>query len=215
VEEDLLAAMGQRMAGVVYSMQYRCYKLWKFDSFTLILAGIGTGTLEPVLWETLTTGVVRRIVLIGTAGLVRDGAPCMGRAMPVGEAYSCGTGVDADAGEAPLRPRWPGLEGMRTCSIASSDFFYGYSDRVLDGTFRACQGAFRERYMRIKPLADLIDMEVAGFYYLAPHFAPEGRLDYLAIKGSSNALGKGEEMNGFAQSVMDDCVEQAFALLGA
>ena len=215
VEEDLLRAFRFVEGTPSRVRQYRCYKFWRHEKFTLILAGIGTGAMEPLLWEILTTGVVRKIVLIGTAGAVTGAAPSMGGALPIGEAFSCGTGIDGEVGLEPLRPRWSLPQGAHTCSIASSDFFYGYSDRVLDGSFKACQGPFRERYLQIRDRADMIDMEVASFYYFCPRFDLTGKLEYLAVKGASNALGKGDEMNHFAGSVMDDCVRQAVALLGA
>jgi len=31
--------------------EYRCYRFWKFAEFTLIWTGIGTGCLEPLLFE--------------------------------------------------------------------------------------------------------------------------------------------------------------------
>ena len=213
VEADLLRAFRDHSEKPVLVQQYRCYKFWKYADFTLILAGIGTGTLEPLLWEILTPGIVRKIVLIGTAGAVGADAPAMGGALPIGEAFSCGTGIDAEVGLEPLCPRWNLPAGTKTCSIASSDFFYGYSDRVLDGSFRACQGPFKTRYLQIRDRAALIDMEVAGFYYFCPRFDPTGKLEFLAVKGSSNALGKGEEMNQFAVPVMDDCARQAMELL--
>jgi hypothetical protein len=61
----------------------------------------------------------------------------------------------------------------------------------------------------------MIDMEVASFYYFSPRFDPTGKLEYLAVKGASNALGKGDEMNRFAGEVMDHCARQAVALIGA
>jgi len=213
VEDDLMDAMRPWPEAPVFVQQYRCYKVWKYPSLTLILAGIGTGTLEPLLWEILTPGIIRRIILIGTAGAVTAKAPTMGRALPIARAWSCGTGIDAEVGMEPVGPRWHLPSGTATCGIASSDFFYGYSDRVLDGSFRACQGPFRERYLKIRDRADLIDMEVVSFYYFCPHFDPSRELRYLAIKGSSNALGKGEEMNTYAADVMRSCARQAMDLL--
>lgn len=214
VEDELMHAFRNVREKPEFIRQYRCYKVWKYPSFTLILAGIGTGTLEPLLWEILRPGLVKRLILIGTAGCVLPDAPAMGRALPISRAWPCGTGIDAEVGLEPLMPNWSLPEGAASCGIASSDFFYGYSDRVLDGTFAACQGPFRQRYLAVKAMADLIDMEVAPFYYFAPRFDTGGALEYLAIKGSSNALGKGEEMNGYSASVMDDCARQALELLG-
>ncbi len=214
VEDELLHAFRNVPEKPLHSRQYRCYRLWKYPSFTLILSGIGSGCVEPLLWEILSPGLIRQIVLIGTAGCVRPAAPALGRALPIHAAWSCGTGIDGEHGLEPLTPRWPLPEGSATCSIASSDFFYGYSDRVLDGRFAACQGPFRERYLKVRDLADLIDMEVAQFYYFAPRFDRTGSLSYLAIKGSSNLIGLGEQMNHYAAGVMDDCAAQAFSLMG-
>lgn len=213
VEADLLHAFRHLKVHPVREGQYRCYKYWKYADFTLILAGIGIGTLEPLLWEVLTPGVIKKIVLIGTAGGVTERAPQMGGACFITEAWPCGTSLDAEVGLNPMRPRWSGKLRGGSCTIASSDFFYGYSDRVLDGTFAACQGPFKTRYQYVKELADMIDMEVAGFYYLAPYFDRTGKLEFAAVKGSSNGLGKGEEMNSYAAEVMDNCVNQALEML--
>jgi hypothetical protein len=193
--------------------RYRSYKFWKYDDFTLILGGIGTGTLEPLLWEILSPCVIKKIVLIGTAGGVTERAPEKGKAMTISEAWPCGTSLDAEVGMNPVRPRWRGKVCSASCTIASSDYFYGYSDRVLDGTFTACQGAFKERYKTIRDRADMIDMEVAGFYYFCPFFDRTGELEFVAVKGSSNGLGLGGEMNAYAGEVMDDCARQAMEML--
>jgi hypothetical protein len=213
VEEDLVKAYRGYPEKPLLIQQYRCYKLWKFKNFTAILAGIGSGALEPLLWEILAPGVVRKIVLIGTAGAVGSGAPAMGVALPINEAYSCGTGIDGEIGLEPVKPRWNLPAGTKTCSIASSDFFYGYSERVIDGSFKACQGAFREKYLNIRDKAALIDMEVAQFYYFCPRFDTTGRLEYVAIKGSSNPLGKGGEMNKYAAPVIENCMRQSLRML--
>lgn len=213
VEEDLLHAFRCLKVQPERVGQYRCYKYWKYADFTLILAGIGIGTLEPLLWEILTPGVIRKIVLIGTAGGVTERAPKMGGACFIAEAWPCGTSLDAEVGLNPVLPRWSGATCGGSCSIASSDFFYGYSDRVLDGTFAACQGPFKARYQYVKERADMIDMEVAGFYYLAPYFDKTGHLEFAAVKGSSNGLGKGEEMNSYAAEVMDNCARQSLEML--
>ena len=213
VEEDLVKACHGYPEKPLLSQQYRCYKLWKFSSFTAILAGIGTGALEPLVWEILKTGIVHKIVLVGTAGAVNKDAPDLGKALPIGEAYSCGTGIDGEVGLEPLKPRWNLPEGTKTCSIASSDFFYGYSDRVLDGSFNACQGAFKEKYLKLRDKAALIDMEVAQFYYLCRHLDTTGKLEFIAVKGSSNPLGKGEEMNKYATPVLEDCLRKALRML--
>jgi nucleoside phosphorylase len=213
VEADLLHAFRNVKSRPVGVGQYRCYKFWKYPDFTLILSGIGTGSLEPLLWEIISPGVIKKIVLIGTAGAVTPRAPEIGASAFISEAWPCGTSLDAEVGMNPLRPHWNAVLNGVTCTLASTDYFYGYSDRILDGSFRACQGPFKERYKTIRDKADMIDMEVVGFYYFCPFFDKTGELEYIAIKGSSNALGKGEEMNQYAAAVMDDCGRRALEML--
>lgn len=212
-EADLMHAFGKIGSKPEWLGHYRGYKFWKYTDFTLILAGVGIGALEPLLWETIGSGVIRKIVLIGTAGGVTAKAPQLGQARVISEAWPCGTSIDAEVGLKPVLPRWSGRLRTVPCTIASTDYFYGYSDRILDGTFKACQGAFKTRYKAVRDRADMIDMEVAGFYYLCPFFDKTGEMEYIAVKGNSNALGKGDEMNDYASRVMDDCARQAMEML--
>jgi len=57
------------------SYRYRCYEFWPFRSATVILTGIGTGSIEPLMWEILQPRIIRRIILIGTAGLMSGIVP--------------------------------------------------------------------------------------------------------------------------------------------
>ncbi|HNX05660.1 MAG TPA: hypothetical protein PKI32_09165, partial [Opitutales bacterium] len=98
VESDLLAAFRGRTGPVLDCGRYRCYAFWRYADFTLILAGIGTGSLEPLLWEILRPGIVKKIVLIGTAGAVTAKAPALGTALPISQAWSCGGGIDGELG---------------------------------------------------------------------------------------------------------------------
>ena len=66
--EPLLKALPRRFHS------YRGYTFAQYRGFTLATAGIGTGCLEPFLYEVLPA--TKRIILVGTAGLV-SGTPRM------------------------------------------------------------------------------------------------------------------------------------------
>ena len=48
--------------------EYRGYRFWRLPGFTLVLSGMGTGCLEPLMWELTRPKVIRQVMLIGTAG---------------------------------------------------------------------------------------------------------------------------------------------------
>src|SRR6202035_4323689 len=47
---------------------YRCYEFWNCGGLLVVWSGIGTGSLEPLLWELFKPGTIQQIVLVGTAG---------------------------------------------------------------------------------------------------------------------------------------------------
>src|SRR5688500_16227939 len=51
--------------------EYRCYRFWSFPICTLVWTGIGTGCLEPLLYEILRESRANKICLVGTAGMSR------------------------------------------------------------------------------------------------------------------------------------------------
>lgn len=98
----------------------------------------------------------------------------------------------------------PGL-----ASIVSTDFFYGFP-RLFDGWPDGQR--FAADFAARAVGADLIDMEVAQFYWLAPLFNPS--VEYLAIKGPSNAIGAADEQVAKSPAVTEQCAAAAFKLLG-
>lgn len=211
----LLDALGELgfPAGAAVS-EFRSYTVWTLPAVTVVLSAIGTGALEPLLYELLTTGRVGRIVLVGTAGRLRaDGLP-LGVGYPIREARLAGTGLDREVGDQALRPEWPDFPAGPSATIVSSDFYYGFSPALAPGDYRHRLVAVRGDYQRLSGAMDLVDMEVGQFYALCRLIPDAPGLRFIAFKGASNAIDNHGEQNTHAPSVLRDCLEKALRVLG-
>lgn len=192
---------------------YRSYEFWRFRDFCLVLSGIGTGCLEPLLFEVLRASIVRKIILIGTAGRMPEGKAQLGKAYVVGRAWPAATGIDAEVAELPLVPRWKLATAGNTASAVSSDFYYGFAPDVLTGEYPIHHGplkALYEEHLRRK--TDLVEMEVAQFYFFCKHFGGDG-LEYVAVKAAANAVGRGEQQGLNSGHALRSTLVTAFRLL--
>ncbi len=197
---------------------YRCYRFWQYTRFTLIWTGIGTGCIEPLLFEVLTrTPVVQTIVLIGTAGKLR---PDLADRPHVITQALLGPAPFGDYQiEEPLTPEFdwqtqPALQGVPTATAVSTDLYYGFPkpyDRP--GPDRADVGELRERFERLSRRGDLLEMEVGQFYYLCRKLRQAGTLRFLAVKGPANAIGADQEQVANSAEVLQQCSETTIALL--
>lgn len=194
---------------------FRGFTAWTFPALTVILAPIGTGSVEPILNEILNTAPVRRILLVGTAGALGPRRLPKGEARPVSEAWLAGTGLDREVAGQPLRPEWPDLPAGETASIVSSDFYYGFAPAKAPGDYRHRLPALRRDYERLSAHVDLVDMEVGQFYALCRLVPEQPGLRFLAIKGASNAVENHGEQNTHAPAVLLDCLRRALALLAS
>jgi hypothetical protein len=192
--------------------EYRCYRFWRFADATVVWTGIGTGCLEPMLWEVLAPGVVRDVILFGTAGRLPRSGVELGRAYCVGEAYFGGTAFDADAGGRPVRPRYPLPPGHPTASAVSTDFYYGFSPKALSGEYPAAGESLRRAVRTHLHARDLVEMETAPFYHLCDRFDRTGRLRFLSIKGAANDVTHPDEQLDRSQATLLDCLRAARAL---
>jgi uridine phosphorylase len=169
---------------------YRDYEFWRFDDFCVIRAGLGSGSLEPLLFEILRPQILQRVILIGTAGVMPDAILGMGEPYLVDRAWAAGTAIDEEAGQLPLRPRWNCLTTVPKASCVSSDFFYGFAPRILTSDYPARTQRLRmlfEQHLRLG--TQMVDMEIAQFYYFCAQFGA-GTLEYVAVKGVANAVGR-------------------------
>ena len=186
----LLAAAAA--AGLQFSQPlhaYRCYEFWKRDNLMLICTGIGTGCLEPLMWEILQPAIIDEIILVGTAAASPTSPALLGQPYVIRAAYLAGTGLDGENLPQPLTPRYPGLENHPQATSASTDFFYGFAPRIQTGAYPFHAGRLAAAYRQmIEHKIDLIEMEVAQFYAFcaAFHRTPSR---FLAFKGVSNRLG--------------------------
>ena len=186
---------------------YRSYEFWRFPDFCLMLSGVGTGCLEPLLYEVLRANVVRKIVLVGTAGAMPEGKAELGRAYNVNPASAAGTGIDAIIGERQLPSRWQ-TELGETASTVSTDFYYGFAPGVVRGEASVHQ-RFEDHRQR---KTDLVDMEVAQFYFFCENFGSD-HLQYVAVKAAANAVGRGEQQPLNTGIALRSTLRAAFLLL--
>jgi hypothetical protein len=159
--------------------EYRCYRFWRFDSATVAWTGIGTGCLEPLLWEVIAPGIVERMVLIGSAGRLPNSRVAIGEPSCISAAYSGGTSLDEELADQPSRPRFALPAGAATASIVSTDYYYGFTDRALVGSYPAAGAGLRRAVGKFLPACDLVDMESAQFYHFCNRFDRTGKLQYL------------------------------------
>jgi len=193
---------------------YRCYRFWKLPNFTAIWTGIGSGCVEPLLWETLEPGTpIRSIVLVGTAGLIGNDPTLCGKVYAVTRAYACATGVCPD--RLPVTARWPNLPSTipRRTSL-SSDQYFGFQ-KTTQPLVRKIQGKdsrLRESLAKYWRSGRLLEMEVAQFYFLCQQLGSQD-LQYLALKGVSNLDGKHATQVLLSRQILDHTVETALKLL--
>lgn len=173
--------------------EYRFYRVLKFAGFTLVLAPIGTGSLEPLLVELAEVGGITDLLLVGTAGAlntrVRPGKPYW-----ITHGYLCGTGLDSEvADEAGLQP-WPTVvpPGLETTTILSTDLYYGVSTDPATVSYRAGLPNLQIRSNQQLLNASMIDMEVAQFYFLCSLIFVD-TVRYAAIKSPSNPVANPEQ----------------------
>jgi hypothetical protein len=200
---------------------FRGFTVWTFPTVAVVLAPIGTGSVEPILNELLQTAPIARILLVGTAGALGPRRLPKGSAHPVAEAWLAGTGLDREVSSQPLQPHWPVAPGAPDpfarpgagASIVSSDFYYGFAPAQAPGDYRHRLPGLRRDYERLSASVDLVDMEVGQFYALCRLIPERPGLRFLAIKGASNAVENHGEQNDHAPAVLLDCLRQALSLL--
>jgi hypothetical protein len=212
LERVFLPVAGERPSGF---FDYRCYRFWRFESATVIWTGIGTGCLEPLLWEVIAPGIVERIVLIGSAGRLANSRVAIGEPNCISAAYSGGTSLDEEMADEPSRPRFALPADIAPASIVSTDYYYGFTDRALDGSYPAAGAGLRRVVGKFLHACDLVDMETAQFYHFCDRFDRTGRLQFLAIKGASNEINAQISQLAESEPLLGRCFRHAWELLSA
>jgi Phosphorylase superfamily len=228
---ELMLGLPTKEAPTSYH-EYRCYKFWRFESFALAWSGIGTGCLEPLLYEVLVVQPnpsIREIVLIGTAGaLPPEGRVKHGHAYLIDKAYLGGSALTvpehdislllAGRNVEPLRPRLGRMENeilahqLETRSVVSSDYYYGFSKDPRSEKLRQRDKHLREAVESAWDKVEMVDMETAQFYYFCNSLGGD-LLTYAAVRGPSNAVDKFHEQISFSLQVLRATLKVAFRLL--
>jgi hypothetical protein len=197
--------------------EYRCYRFWTFDDFLLVWTGIGTGCIEPLLYELLCPmpqAIVNRIVLVGTAGQLPHTkfADKQSDCYWISKAYLGPSGVGSLLPQEPLVPRYSNSnKPLPHATIISTDLFYSFTKPGDIG-----DPQLRQRVEKFWPECFLIDMEVAQFYFLCARFTQKFQLhslSYLAVKGPSNEVGNAAQQLKQTDAVLRACVRSGLDLL--
>jgi hypothetical protein len=213
-EQELLAAVAAwGGATPLQTHRYRSYGFWRFRDFTAVLTGMGTRCIEPLLWEVLRVRAVRRVALIGTAGRFAGSEVVAPSAYVVRDAILAGTALDQMVRSSSFAPRWSLPDGCPTASSVSTDFFYGFSPRVMTGIYPLKGRRLKTLFARHSKACDLVDMEVAQFYCFCNAFRRRPDLAYVAVKAPVNTVGSAHGQLERTGSAMTNCITLVRELL--
>ena len=197
--------------------EYRCYRIRKFPQFSLIWSGMGTACVEPLLYELRSASFIRNIVLIGTAGATSTKRVRLGEVYIAKPAFLAGTAVKTLIQTLPLVPRFPKImlakTNLRTVSIASTDYYYGFSTDADSETLRAEDLSLRQAVNILFNSVDLIDMETAQFYYFCQALFHHGSLSYVSLKGAANFLAGQALQTTHSLEILRKAIAASFLLL--
>jgi len=215
---ELLTALGEITGEQpLLHHEYRCYRISKFENFTLIWSGMGTGCVEPLLYELRDVPCLKNIVLIGTAGATSKKI-ALGEICFCETAFLGGTAVHLKDSALPLAPRFdltsitPALAGAR---VASTDYYYGFS-RETDAAsekLRSADPLLARAVTELFDQVDLIDMETAQFYHFCRELFPQD-VSFVALKGASNSLSEQTLQTAYSLGVLRGTLRVSFVLLG-
>lgn len=197
---------------------YRGYGCLRLKSFSVVWGGIGTGALEPLLWELFQSGRVRRIVLIGTAGVLGEQPGRLGTVYALSEAFLAGTALDERRIEQPLRPRFRDFNNLLEIpseTIVSTDFYYGFSGHGQRPGYPDIMRRARESFAGRAGRAKLVDMEAGQFYFFCDAFRGDRQIEYLAIKGAANSVAEVDSQVSNSAAILVKAIAAAVRLLGA
>jgi purine-nucleoside phosphorylase len=197
--------------------KFRCYEFWRFERFTVCWSGIGTGCLEPLLYEILDTNRIKEIIMVGTAGAISKESIRLGSVYLAEEAFLAGSAVNLPLGTK-LAPRFPrqrhGIAEIGRASVASSDYYYGFSNdggqrsKALRKSDQALNAAVLELWNRV----NLVDMETAQFYHFCSILGEE-TLSYASLRGASNYMDSRHQQIANTSLVLKAALRAALNLL--
>jgi len=232
IQDDMIICTGEDPRELVHAMQsvlpnvrpevhqYRCYYAWRYPSFTIVISGIGTGSLEPLMWEmldskTLTDKTAKRLVMIGTAGYIADSG--FGQVYLVDGAYPVGCGIDLKDESLPVRPNFNGMENIELTRLEeiSTDYYYACTPQITDPRKVAAKQEdvkLTEGLLKHWKPGRLISMETAQFYHFARLYSG-GKAQCVAFRGVANLADEFETQGNHSQQVLTEALRQAVQLL--
>ena len=191
---------------------YRCYQFWQFPGLLAGWTGIGTGCLEPLLYELLTPQKVKQIALVGTAGKFAHSKVELTKTQLCDPARCSFTGMDRIIGDRVMHPKLPANmanDRYPRAGILSTDLFYGFSPAVMKVDFPLYHPSLAKAYHDESSRMDLIDMEVGQFYFLCEKYGQNSLDAYFAFKAAANEMGAGDQQLANSRSVLNSSVEAA------
>ncbi len=194
VRPDVLLCLGEEedefesaldsagMTPAVLRTHYRAFHGRVRDDILCLDGAVGSAVVEKCLWELLGTGIVERIILVGTAGGMPNCTAEAGRPYRMAPARSVYQNFDA----APNASWMPTADvGLDDFPVISCDRFYGFSPQA-EGPYPAEPGLLGAWHRHAKE--DLmVDMEVGAFYHYCETFG-QADLQYAAIKAVANSV---------------------------
>jgi len=213
-EKELLFAMQEcGLVSPIKKLEFRSYRVWKFSDLSVILAPIGTGSLEPLMSEVFSFNIVNKIILIGTAGQTNSSRTVIGKVYRIDEAYLCGTALDREITSYPLVPNLIHTDNYETATIVSTDLYYGLSESENLTKYQSHFPNLNEDFRKRSKHIDLVDMEVGQFYALCRIMPEQDNVQYTAFKGPANALSNMSEQTTYSLSVLKRGLELALKSL--
>lgn len=195
--------------------------LCKNPGFTVVISGIGTGCLEPMMFELLDRKALgnkaaKRLVMIGTAGYLADSG--FGKVYLVEGAYPVGCGITLRDEDLLVRPRFDGLDRLDNprAQEISTDYYYAATPTVTDPRkvrAKAKDPKLCEDLEKHWKAGCLISMETAQFYHLARAYGDENT-QWAAFRGVANRADQFDTQGNYSQQVLSDALRQAVRLLG-
>jgi hypothetical protein len=204
--------------------EYRCYRAWRFSepAVTIILSGIGTGCLEPLMYEMLDPQhlgerVPKRLVLIGTAGWLSDTGLDSVRTFLVEASYPVGCAIRLAPEDMPVRPRWNALEQIDAprAEDISTDYYYACTPAATDERKLRAKALDRDLALGITnhwQSGRLISMETAQFYHFSQVYGSDST-QYVAFRGVANLADQFDTQGEYSANVLEDTLGRALCVL--
>lgn len=189
---------------------FRGYLFQKRPRLTTLFSGMGTASVEPLLWELSLTRKISRMLLVGTAGAMPNGHATPGTAYVLTHARAAGSGLDAIGLRDAFAANWPTPANTSTATVVSTDFYYGFSKTVLASRHPLNATALPLLFQ--SATEDLVDMETAPFYALSHLLFPPG-VQYLSIKSPANPAGISHPHLDATPAALEACLKLAATLL--